>query len=210
MKLILQILLLLASSAALQAQKQRIIIADFENKPSTATWWKDNEHVQFLYDSSNKNQATTKSKTCLQVRWDSVPVDRPFAWFTDLKADTFAVEGMQDRWKQFQSNTWMSFWCKGGEGDTLMLHPLVLSKGHKSKWGSTQMIAVKPGVWQFVKVKFADLQYENWGVVKGELNLHDEAVKCFEIGLRLGATTKKGYVEAWFDDIQLTNYEPFK
>lgn len=202
------VLILFATSLALKAQKQTILIADFENKPSTTSWWKDNTNVKFLYDSSVMNQVTKKSKTCLHVRWDSVPTNRPYAWFTDLKADTFAVEGMQKQWQLFQNNTWMSFWCKGSEGDTLMLHPLILSKGHKSKWGSTKMIPVKAGQWQFVKVKFADLKYENWGVVKAELNMNDDAVKCFEVGLRLSSVSPKGFVEAWFDDIKLTNYEP--
>jgi len=210
MRTAIYVLLLLAISVVLQAQKHTILIADFEKKPSTASWWKDNSNVKFLYDSSVKNQVSGKSRTCLHVRWDSVPVNRPYAWFADLKADTFAVEGMQTKWKLFQNNTWMSFWCKGGEGDTLMLHPLILSKGHKSKWGSTEMIPVKAGKWQFIKVKFADLEYENWGVVKAELNLKDDAVKCFEVGLRLSSASPKGFVEAWFDDIQLTNYEPFQ
>jgi hypothetical protein len=209
MRNLILVLYLIAITGVLQAQKHKILIADFENKPSTTNWWKDNVQVQFGYDSSQMNQATKKSKTCLHVRWDSVPANRPYAWFTDLKADTFAVEGMQTKWKKFQNNTWISFWCKGGDGDTLMLHPLILSKGHKSKWGSTKMISVKAGVWQFVKLKFADLQYENWGVVKRELNLNDDAGKCFEVGLRLSGTSSKGFVEGWFDDIQLTNYEPF-
>lgn len=58
-------------------------------------------------------------------------LNRPFAWFTDIKADTFAVSGMEETWKSFKENTWMSFWCKAGDGDTLMLNFLVLSKGHK-------------------------------------------------------------------------------
>lgn len=209
MRVVLQVLFFLATNYAIQAQKQKILIADFENKPSTVNWWKDNANVKIGFDSTPMNQATKSSKNCLHVRWDSVPANRPFAWFTDLKADTFAVDGMQKQWKKFQKNTWMSFWCKGGNGDTLMLHPLILSKGHKNKWGSTKMFPVKAGSWQFVKVKFADFQYENWGVIKAELNLNDDVVKCFEVGLRISATSSKGFVEGWFDDIRLTNYEPF-
>jgi hypothetical protein len=194
----------------INAQKKQILIADFENKPATGNWWKDNPQVKFSYDENVKNQVNEKSKVCLHVRWDSIPQNRPFAWFTDLKADTFAVDGMEEQWKSFRENTWMSFWCKAGSGDTLMLNFLVLSKGHKSKWGDVNMIPLTSKQWIFVKVKFADLQVENWGVVKADFDLKSDAVKCFEVGLRLSATSQKGFVEGWFDNIRLTNYEPFE
>lgn len=91
-----------------------------------------------------------------------------------------------------------------------MLNYLVLAKGHKSKWGDPNKIPLTSKKWIFVKVKFADLKLENWGVIKADLDLNSDAVKCFEVGLRLSSTTKKGYVEAWFDNIKLTNYEPFE
>lgn len=105
----------------------------------------------------------------------------------------------------FKEKTWMSFWCKAGEGDAIMLHYLVLSKGHKSKWGATKMIPLTSKKWQFVKVKFSDLSYENWETIKTDFNLKEDGAKCFEVGLRLGSSSPKGFVEAWFDDIQLTN-----
>jgi len=194
----------------ISAQQKQIIIADYENRPSTDGWWKDNPNVKFSYNENPSNQFSNKSKTCLYVRWDSVPQNRPFAWFTDLKADTFAVDGMEEQWKLFKENTWMSFWCKAGSGDTLLLNFLVLSKGHKSKWGASDMIPLASRQWTFIKVKFADLQYENWGVVKADFDLKSDAVKCFEVGLRLSASSNKGYVEGWFDNIKLTNYEPFE
>ncbi|WP_264563796.1 hypothetical protein [Flavobacterium sp. N3904] len=192
------------------SQKQQLMISNFENKPSTVNWWRDNENVKFIYDETKSNQYSVKSKVSLHVRWNLVPQDRPFAWFTDLKADTLAVEGMEKTWMNFKEKTWMSFWCKAGEGDTLMLHFLVLNKGHKSKWGATKMIPLTSKKWQFVKVKFSDLEYENWGVIKGDFNLKEDIAKCFEVGLRLSSSSPKGFVEAWFDDIQLTNYEPFR
>jgi hypothetical protein len=201
---------LLLALPAVFAQKKQILIAGFENKPSTEGWWRDNKDVIFSYDESKTGQVNQKSKVCLHVRWDSVPQNRPYAWFTDLKADTFAAAGMEEIWKSFKENTWMSFWCKAGEGDTLMLNFLVLGKGHKSKWGAVEMIPLTSRKWTFVKVKFADLKYENWGVVKADFELKSDAVKCFEVGLRLGATSPKGYVEGWFDNIKLTNYEPFE
>jgi hypothetical protein len=192
------------------AQQKQILIADYENKPNTDSWWKDNPNVKFSYNENPASQINKKSKVCLHVRWDSVPQNRPFAWFTDLKADTFAVPGMEEEWKLFKENTWMSFWCKAGTGDTLMLNYLVLSKGHKSKWGAVNMIPLTSQKWTFVKVKFADLKYENWGAVKAEFDIKSDAVKCFEVGLRLSATSPKGYVEGWLDNIRLTNYEPFE
>ena len=191
------------------AQQKQILIADYENKPNTDGWWKDNAQVKFEYDEIPASQLNPESKVCLHVRWDSVPNNRPFAWFTDLKADTFAVDGMENEWKLFKENTWMSFWCKAGAGDTLLLNFLVLSKGHKSKWGALDMIPLTSKQWTFIKVKFADLQVENWGVIKADFDLKSDAVKCFEVGLRLSATSTKGYVEGWFDNVKLTNYEPF-
>jgi hypothetical protein len=178
--------------------------------PNTDGWWRDNPNVKFSYNTNPDNQFTSESKVCLYVRWDSVSGNRPFAWFTDLKADTFAVDGMEEEWKFFKENTWMSFWCKAGLGDTLMLNFLVLSKGHKSKWGAINLIPLTSKQWTFVKVKFADLKYDNWGVVKAAFDLQSDAVKCFEVGLRLSATSTKGYIEGWFDNIMLTNYEPFE
>ena len=32
------------------AQKRQILIADYENKPGTDGWWKDNPQVKFSYD----------------------------------------------------------------------------------------------------------------------------------------------------------------
>jgi hypothetical protein len=210
LKKLVLVFVILGFSLAVTAQRKQILIADYENKPNTDSWWKDNPNVKFSYNENQSSQLNKKSKVCLYVRWDSVPQNRPYAWFTDLKADTFAVAGMEKEWKSFKENTWMSFWCKAGTGDTLMLNYLVLSKGHKSKWGAVNMIPLTSQKWTFVKVKFADLQVENWGVVKADFDLKSDAVKCFEVGLRLSATSPKGFVEGWFDNIKLTNYEPFE
>lgn len=204
------VILFFVTTLSALSQKQCLMIADFENKPSTINWWKDNPNVKFRYDEAKSNQYSAKSHVSLHVRWDQVPQNRPFAWFTDLKADTFAVNGMEKTWMNFKDKTWMSFWCKAGKGDTIMLHYLVLSKGHKSKWGSTNMIPLTSEKWEFVKVKFSDLKYEDLGAEKANFNLNDDAVKCFELGLRLGSNTHMGFVEAWFDDLKITNYEPFK
>ena len=209
-KKVLSFFFMMVVYAGATAQKMDILIADYENKPNSESWWRDNPKVKFSYDEYLNNQVNDQSKVCLHVRWDSTPVNKPFTWFTDLKADTFAVSGMEEKWKSFKENTWLSFWCKAGEGDTIMLHYLVLSKGHKSKWGAVNMIPMTSGEWTFVKVRFADLQYENWGVVKADFDMQSNDVKCFEVGLRLAATRLHGFVEAWFDNLKLTNYEPFK
>jgi len=184
------------------------MINDFENKPNTETWWRDNSNVHFSYNNINKDQVNGKSTTCLYIRWDSITNHKPYTWFTDLKADTFATEGMEAKWQLFQQNTWLSFWCKGGEGDTLLLQYLVLSKGHSSKWGAVNMIPVVGNTWTFYKVRFADLQYENWGKVQAAFDLNTTTGRCFEVGLRSGSVNTKGFIEAWFDNIKLTNYEP--
>jgi len=210
-KLLLIIFILnLSGQIAWAQKKQEIMIHDFEDKPQTESWWRDNENVKFSYDESKKDQVNMKSKVCLYVRWDTLPTDKPFTWFTDLKADTFAVDGMEGTWKSFQQNTWLSFWCKGGEGDTLRLHYLVLSKGHSSKWGSTAMVPVVSKEWTFYKVRFADLNYEQWGKIKADFDLNSAIGRCFEIGLRSSSVHTKGFIEAWFDNVKLSNYEPFE
>jgi hypothetical protein len=203
------ILLSLAAPNLSAQQKQRVLIYDFEEKPSTSNWWRDNGNVRFSYDERKENQFNQQSKVCLYVRWDSTNSSKPFTWFTDIKADTFVADNMQERWKAFRENTWLSFWCRAGEGDTLMLHYLVLSKGHSSKWGATRMVPATAKEWTFFKVRFADLQYEDWGKIKLPFDLHTETGRCFEIGLRAGTVSSKHFIEAWFDNIQLSNYEPF-
>jgi hypothetical protein len=202
-------ILILSLQIVVAQNKQEIMINDFENKPATESWWRDNEHVKFSYDQNKKDQLNKASKNCLHIRWDSIPSNKPFTWFTDLKADSLAAIGMESTWKNFQQNTWLSFWCKIGDGDTLMLHYLVLSKGHSSKWGATNMIPVVAKQWTFYKVRFADLQYENWGKIKADFDLNSDIGRCFEVGLRSSTVSPKGFIEAWFDNIKLTNYEPF-
>jgi hypothetical protein len=209
-KLLLIFVTVVLSLQNIAAQKkQKIMINDFENNPPTENWWRDNVHVKFFYNQIKKDQVNKDSKSCLYIRWDSIPSNKPFTWFTDLKADSLAAEGMASIWKSFQQNTWLSFWCKGGEGDTLLLHFLVLSKGHSNKWGSTSMMPVVEKKWTFYKVRFADLQYENWGKIKADFDLNSDIGRCFEVGLRSSTVSTKGYIEAWFDNIKLTNYEPF-
>jgi hypothetical protein len=72
------------------------------------------------------------------------------------------------------------------------------------------MISVIAKKWTFYKVRFVDLQYENWGKITADFDLNTDIGRCFEVGLRSGLVTPKGYIEAWFDNIKLTNYEPFK
>ena len=200
----------LTCELTLAQDKKLIWVNDFENKPPTEAWWRHNGNVKFSYDDQKNHQPDRQSKACLYIRWDSTQGQKPFTWFTDLKADTLAAEGMDPQWKLFRQNTWLSFWCRGGDGDTLMLNYLVLSKGHSSKWGAVKMIPVVEKKWKFYKIRFEDLQYENWGRVVADFDLNTDIGRCFEVGLRSASTTTKGYIEAWFDNIKLTNYEPFE
>lgn len=52
------------------------------------------------------------------------------------------------------------------------------------------MVPLTSKDWTFVKVKFADQKYENWGAVKADFDLKSDEVKCFEVGLRLSATSR--------------------
>lgn len=210
MKNIVTVLLFFFLFQSVSAQKKTIMVSDFENKPNTSGWWRDNQNVRFSYDEIPEHQAGKNSKVCLYIKWDSTQIAKPFTWFTDLKADTFAAPGMENEWKEFRDKTWMSFWCRLGDGDTVMLHWLVLSKGHSSKWGAKNMIPLTSGKWIFVKVKFSELEYDNWGKITAPFNLNSDEIRCFEAGLRLATQNSKGFVEAWFDNIKLTNYEPFE
>ena len=205
------IAILVSLSAISVAQKKLLTISDYESKPNTEKWWRDNSKVTFTYDENPANQMSAKSKACLHIKWDSIPKNQVSnTWFTDLKADTFVSPGMETIWKEFKSSIWISFYCRLGDGDTLMLHPMILSKGHTSKWGSKNMIPFTSKSWTFMKVKFSDLEYEDWGKIIMPLDLNSDAGKCFEIGLRLGTSSIKGYIDVWFDNVQLTNYEPFE
>ncbi|OYU92898.1 MAG: hypothetical protein CFE21_22520, partial [Bacteroidetes bacterium B1(2017)] len=93
-KLFLILLLLNLSIQITKAQKkQEIMINDFEDKPQTKNWWRDNQHVKFSYNELKKDQVDKSSKACLYVRWDAIPNNKPYTWFTDLKADTLAADG---------------------------------------------------------------------------------------------------------------------
>lgn len=198
----------LCGTIVFSQKKISLVINDFEDSPTTENWWKIDKNVKFSINNDPKNQLNADSKKCLYVKWDSTTNQKPYTWFTDLKADTMAGNGMETIWKSFQQNTWLSFWCKAGEGDTLLLNYLVLSKGHSSKWGAKSIIPVVSKKWKFYKVRFEDLNYENWGKVTADFDLKSSVGRCFEVGLRSSVVHDKGFIEAWFDNIKLTNFEP--
>ena len=198
------------NQASNSSSKDSVIIFDFENKRQCLNWWKDNNRVTFAHDTHPSQQLHKFSKGCMHIVWDSIPENSNWTWFTDIKADTFVSPEMNDKWKNFKNSTWMSFWYKSGDGDTVYAHPLVLSKGHRIKWGSTKVIPLGNKYWTFVKVKFSELTYEDWGKDKAPFDLNGNEGRCFEIGLRVGSKPIAKKVELWIDNVKITNYEPFE
>jgi hypothetical protein len=160
-------------------------------------------------DENKKHQQNKNSKVCLNVRWDSIPANKSWCWFTDLKIDSLANPVMDKVRAEFSDQIWLSCWCNTGNGDSVYVQPLMLTRGHKGKWGAKKMVGVSSREWIFLKFKLADLEYENWGKIPGLPNLKTDEVRCFELGLRNGKTSTKGFIDARFDDVMITNYEPF-
>jgi len=181
---------------------------DFENRPNTSDWWKDNKDIKFTIDTKARNQINPKSKACLKVSWDQIPETKAWTWFTDIKIDTFATKGMKDTWLKIKKEPWISFWCNTGKHDTVWIQILVLTDDHIGKWGSKKMFPVHSEKWQMVKIKLSSLEYENWGKAGNSPDFEKDNLTKFELGLRNGASKKSGKIEARFDNIQFTDYEP--
>jgi hypothetical protein len=199
-------LLLLLLPQIRAAQK---IVLNYEDKPNTSNWWRDNNKVKFLMDENKNHQQEKNSKVCLNVRWDSIPANKSWCWFTDLKIDSLANPAMDQVRAEFADQIWLSCWCNTGKGDSIYIQPLLLTRGHKGKWGAKKMVGVSSPEWIFLKFKLADLEYENWGKISGSPNLKTDEIRCFELGLRNGKTSPKGFIDARFDDVMISNYEPF-
>ena len=190
------------------AQKRSVKL-DFENKPPVKTWWKANDNVQFDLDTDQAHQKSALSKVCVKVRWDPIHADQQNTWFTDLKMDSLANPSMDSVRKEFGGNIWLSFWCNTGEGDTLWVQPLMLTRGHKGKWASTVRTPVASGKWLLIKFNLATLHYTKWGEGPELPDLNTDLIRCFEVGLLNGNHSPKGFIEARFDDFMISNYEPF-
>jgi hypothetical protein len=188
---------------------QQKIVINYEDKPNTSDYWRDNQQVKFLLDEKKENQQNPNTKVCLNVRWDSIPVNKSWCWFTDLKIDSLANPAMDKVREEFSDKIWLSCWCNSGQGDSVYMQPLMLTRGHKGKWGAKKMVGVGSSNWVFLKFKLADLEYENWGKIPGLPNLKTDEIRCFEFGLRNGKTSPKGFIDARFDELMITNYEPF-
>jgi hypothetical protein len=189
--------------------QNREIKLDFEDRPATAAWWKDNNQVKFSLDERKKNQYTPSSDVCLHLRWDSIPTGRKNVWFTDLKIDSLANPVMNDVRRAFGSKIWLSFWCNTGNGDTLWVQPLLLTRGHKGKWGAKKRTPISSSEWVFLKFNLAELEYSKWGKGSEVPNLKSDEIRCFEVGLLNGNNSPKGFIDARFDDVMISNYEPF-
>jgi hypothetical protein len=183
--------------------------SNYEDKPNTSNYWRDNHQVKFLLDERKENQQNPNSKVCLNVRWDSIPANKSWCWFTDLKIDSLANPAMDQVRAEFSDKIWLSCWCNTGQGDSVYVQPLMLTRGHKGKWGAKKMVGIGSSNWIFLKFKLADLEYENWGKIPGLPNLKTNEIRCFEFGLRNGKTSPKGFIDARFDEVMITNYEPF-
>jgi len=192
-----------------ESQAQQKIVLNYEDKPNTASWWRDNNHVKLLLDEKKENQQSLNSKVCLNVRWDSIPANKSWCWFTDLKIDSLANPAMDRVRTEFGDKIWLSCRCNSGNGDSVYMQPLMLTKGHKGKWGAKKMVGISSPDWVFLKFKLADLVYENWGKIPGLPDLKTNDIRCFELGLRNGKTSPKGFIDARFDEVMITNYEPF-
>ncbi len=192
-----------------QVKAQQKIVLNYEAKPNTAHWWRDNNHVKFLLDEKKGIQQNPNSKVCLNVRWDSIPANKSWCWFTDLKIDSLANPAMDKVRTEFSDKIWLSCWCNSGKGDSVYVQPLMLTRGHKGKWGAKKMVGLGSPKWVFLKFKLADLEYENWGKIPGLPDLKTNDIRCFELGLRNGKTSPKGFIDARFDDVMISNYEPF-
>ena len=126
-----------------------------------------------------------------------------------LVIDSLANPEMDQTRAEFSDKIWLSCWCNTGQGDSIYMQPLMLTKGHKGKWGAKKMVPVCSAQWVFLKFKMADLEYENWGKIPGLPNLKTDEIRCFELGLRNGKTSPKGFIDARFDEVMISNYEPF-
>jgi hypothetical protein len=202
-------IILFFSLIAIAGSGQQKIVIGYEDKPNTTSWFRDNNQVKFLLDERKENQQNPYSKVCLNVRWDSIPANKSWCWFTDLKIDSLAYPAMDPVRAEFSDKIWLSCWCNSGQGDSIFIQPLILTRGHKGKWGAKKMVPVYSPEWVFLKFKLADLEYDNWGKIPGLPNLKSDEIRCFELGLRNGKTSPKGFIDARFDDLMITNYEPF-
>lgn len=191
-----------------QAQKLEIKL-HYEDRPNVSTWWKANKQVHFSLDDKKKHQYDKSSRVCLKVRWDSITGNRQNVWFTDLKIDSLANPVMDKMRAEFGDKIWLSFWCNTGKGDTLLVQPLLLTRGHKGKWGANSRTPICSEKWVFVKFNLAELDYSKWGEGPALPDLKSDAIRCFEVGLLNAATAPKGFIEARFDDVMISNYEPF-
>lgn len=195
---------------AFVAKCQQIQIKlDYEERPDLGAWYRDNKNVQFFLDDNKKHQYKSSSDVCIHIRWDSIKPNQQFIWFTDLKLDSLANGSMDEIRKAFGDHLWLSFWCNTGKGDTVWLQPLMLTRGHKGKWASTQRVPVSTATWKFVKFNLAELQYIKWGEGPEVPDLKSDLIRCFEIGLLNGNNSPKGFIDFRFDDFMLSNYEPF-
>ncbi len=208
MKKIYPILLILTTLISCNQQpKYQLVATGFEKKIDTANWWKDNNRVTIKQVGTDSPFFNPASRKALQITWDSIPANRPYTWFTDIKLDTLLSLVNPDVWKNLSEHLWLSFWCNSGMGDTLWLQFMVMSPDHQAKWGSKKMVPVYAQRWTKVAVELNKLEYENWGNGQPAPDFASCSPYIIEVGLRNGSTLQQGFIAAQFDEFLISNYQ---
>lgn len=185
------------------------ILLTYDDMPNTMEWWRFNDKVHFEFKETQNQIPGKSSKAYLNVSWPYSPKEGAFTWFTDLKIDSLRNPQMIKFREEMGSTIWISFWCRVNSKDSLYVHPMVLSYNHKGKWGCTNMSLITSNEWTFYKYNLSSLKYEKWGKEGGDQpNFTTNEVRCFEVGLRKGATISEGIINADFDNIMISNFEP--
>lgn len=205
----LSILVFISLSILSCSKEDKSILLDYDDMPSTKDWWCFNDSVIFKYIEGAKQIPSKPSKAYLNVQWPYSSNEGAYTWFTDLKVDSLRNPQMEGFRKEMGRTIWISFWCRVNSLDSLYIHPMVLSYNHKGKWGCRDMTLITSKEWKFYKYNLSSLKYEKWGKEGGDQpDFSINEVRCFEVGLRKGATISDGKIDADFDNLMITNYEP--
>jgi len=87
-------LIMFFSLVLFESRAQQKIILNYEDKVNTSTWRRGNNRVKLLLDEIRENQQNKNSENMPDIRWDSIPANKPWCWFTDLQIDSLANPAM--------------------------------------------------------------------------------------------------------------------
>jgi hypothetical protein len=190
-------------------KKEKSILLHYDDRPSTKEWWRYNDKVKFEFRVGGKDVKPVASGAFLKVQWPYSGQEDEYTWFTDLKIDSLRNPKMEPYRKSLGSTIWLSFWCRVNSKDSLYVHPMVLSANHKGKWGCKDMTLITSNKWAFYKYNLSKLSYEKWGKEGGnQPDFKTTEVRCFEVGLRKGKGKTAGSIDADFDNLMISNFEP--